>query len=297
MKLSEIYDTLRKWDSSEVHLGSEKESQDRIRVVNVIKFKQFVDDAETIPAFKETVQALRQTALYLSSADQITVNRKVFKKIYQLHAKMFAFVEVLQKTLGENLAQTSRRQIIVKLSDPDDLEQMLKGLKIIQTELSRILVNDQIKGDVKIESWDFVAGEVNIFVSSHAAMQLVGALVSAAVVICQKLREGRFICEYVQDLKVKDESLLDINSSHDKAIQDLVDQQTDIVLREHFNGEKNTELQEHLRSAISRMAELLDHGTEIHPASNAPEKVRQLFPNLKKLKKVKSQIKLVPEAA
>jgi hypothetical protein len=297
MKLNAIYDRLRKWDMSEVHLRSSKESDDRIRVENVINFKRFVDDVAAIPAFKSSVQTLKQTALYLSSADQITVNRIVFKKIYKLHTKLFAYVEVLKKTIGDNLGQTSGRQIIIKLSDPDDLEQMLKNLKTIQTELSHILVNDHIKGDVKIECWDIVAGEVNIFIASHAAMQLVGSISGAAVLVCQKMREGRFICDYVQGLKVKDESLLDINSGHDKAIQDVVDEQTSMVLQEHFGGDKSDELYDRIRSAISRFAELLDSGTEIHPASTAPEKVRRLFPNLKKLKSVTSPIKLVYEAA
>lgn len=297
MKLTAIYDKLRKWDVSEVHLRSIKESDDRIRVENVINFKRFVDDVAAIPAFKEPVQTLKQTALYLSSADQITVNRKIFKRIYKLHAKLFAFVEVLKKTIGDNLGQTGGRQIVVKLSDPDDLELMLKSLKTIQTELSHILLNDRIKGDVKIESWDIVEGEVNIFIASHAAMQLIGSLSNAAVLICQKMREGRFIYQYIQDLKVKDESLLDINSGHDQAIQKLIDEQTASVLQEHFDGYKSDELHNWLRSAIRRFAELLDHGTEIHPASNAPEKVRRLFPNLKKLTGTTSQIKLVSEAA
>jgi hypothetical protein len=60
---------------------------------------------------------------------------------------------------------------------------------------------------------------------------------------------------------------------------------------------KSEELYDRIRSAISRFAELLDSGTEIHPASNAPEKVRRLFPNLKKLTGTPSQVKLVFEAA
>jgi hypothetical protein len=297
MKLNAIYDRLRKWDVSEIHLRSVKESEDRIRVENAISFKRFVDDVAAIPVFKEPVQTLKQTALYLSSADQITVDRKVFKEIYKLHTKLFAYVEVLKKTIGDDLGQTSGRRIVIKLSDPDDLEQMLKTLKTIEAELSYILVNDRIKGDVKIEFWDIVAGEVNIFIASDAAMQLIGSLSGAAVKICQKMREGRFIYQYVQELKVKDESLLDINSGHDKAIQDLVDVHTATVLQEHFDNDKSEELYDRIRSAISRFAELLDSGTEIHPASNAPEKVRRLFPNLKKLTGTPSQIKLVSEAA
>lgn len=297
MKLTEIFDRLQKWDVSEIHLSSIKESEDRIRVENVINFKRFVDDVAVIPSFKEPVETLKQTALYLSSADQITVNRKIFKQIYKLHAKLFAYMEVLKKTIGDNLGRTSGRQIVIKLADPDDLDLMLKNLKTIQNELAHILVNDCIKGDVKLESWDIVAGKVYIFIASHAAMQLIGSISGAAVLVCQKMREGRFICEYVQELKVKDESLLDINSGHEKAIQDIVEEQTNIVLQEHFGADKSEEMYDGIRSAISRFAELLDSGTEIHPASNAPEKVRRLFPNLKKLRGTTSQIKLVSEAA
>lgn len=297
MKLFEILDRLQKWDVSKIHLSSIKESEDRIRVENVINFKRFVDDVAAIPAFETLAQTLKQTALYLSSADQLTVNRENFKKIYTLHTKLFAYVEALKNTIGDNLDQTSGRRIVVKLGHPDDLERSLHHLKAIRSELTHILVNDRIKGKVKVESWDINAGTVDIFIASHAAMQLVGSISGAAVPICQKMREGRFICEYVQELRVKDESLLDINSGHDKVIQDLVDEHTGIVLQEHFGGDTHGELHNRINSAISRFAELLDHGTEIHPASNAPEKVRRLFPNLKKLTGTASQMNLVSEAA
>jgi hypothetical protein len=203
----------------------------------------------------------------------------------------------LKKTLDDNMGQTSERQIIIKLSDPDDLELMLQSLKTIQSELADIFKNDCIKGEMQIECWDIVAGKVTIFISSHAAMQLTGSISRAAAQICQKMREGRFIYQYVQELKIKDESLLDINSGHDKAVQNLVDQQTTTVLQEYFDRNKSEGLYDRLRSAISRFAELLDQGIEIHPASNAPEKVRRLFPSLKKLTGKTSQVKLVSEAA
>lgn len=297
MKLDDIYRRLCKWDSAEVHLISVKESEDRIRLENVTNFKRFIDDVESIPAFTKLVSRFKRTALYLASADQITVNRKIFKKIYKLHTKLFAYMEALKKTLGHNLGHTSGHQIVVKLSDPDDLEQMLKKLKIIQTELSSVIVNDHINGAVKFESWNIVDGKVNIFVASHAAMQLVAGISGSAIQICQKMREGRFICEYVQELKVKDESLLDINSGYDKAVQELIDRQADAILQEHFGNEKTGQLYDSLKSALSRFAELLDQGTEIQPASNAPEKVRCLFPNLNEMTTTESQIKLVSDVA
>ena len=148
MTLNEIYERLVKWDISLVHLASVQESQDRIRVENVIKFKSFADDVEQIPSFSVLVRALKKTALYLSSADQITVNRKVFKEIYRLHTKLFAYVEVLGNTLSENHEPTSEHQVVLKLTDPDDLEKLLQKLKSIQMLLSQVLINDSVKGDV-----------------------------------------------------------------------------------------------------------------------------------------------------
>jgi hypothetical protein len=105
MRLTAIFDRLQKWDVSEVHLRSIKESSDRIRVENVIAFKRFVDDIAAIPAFKKPVQKLKQTAIYLASADQITIDSIIFKKIYKLHAKLFAYVEALKVAIGDDLGQ------------------------------------------------------------------------------------------------------------------------------------------------------------------------------------------------
>lgn len=297
MKLNEIYKKLMNWDTSQVNLVSAKESPDRIRVKNVTKFKSFAADVEQIPSFVEVVQAFKRTALYLSSADQITVNRKNFQEIYKLHTKMFAFVEVLGKTLGENLERNSEQLVILKFSDPDDHEQALKILKLTQALLSPILSNNSINGKATVKSWDMVAGEASIFVGSDAAIQLVGRISESALLVCHMLREGRIIYEYVQDLKVKDESLLDITSGHEKAIQDLVDDEIEKTLQDYFSGEKNSELGENLKLAVRRFAELFDSGMEIQPAHNAPEKVRRQFPNLKKKRAAEPQIKLVPEAA
>ena len=83
MNLNDIYGKLYKWNAAEVHLISVKESEDRIRVENVLNFKRFIDDVESIPAFRILAGKLKQTVLYLSSADQITVNRKIFKNLYK----------------------------------------------------------------------------------------------------------------------------------------------------------------------------------------------------------------------
>ena len=67
--------------------------------------------------------------------------------------------------------------------------------------------------------------------------------------------------------------------------------------KEFFGDEENPERLERVKHSIETMQELLEKGAEVHPALLAPEQVKNLFPDYKKLGSVESRIKQIAEKA
>lgn len=293
MRLKWVFETLRRVEVKGAQLAGTPSDSTSTTVTNVRKFKAFVSRIELIPSFRGPVEQLKLTPLYASQEDSIRLRNDVWQEVQRLQNWVFSSVSVLLQNLRDAYTETTECTITLKLPDPRDLEDMIKMLEVVQMALAQNLHNEKIKGVVKIESWETGSFWIDVFVGSQAAVLLVGSMAWAAAVVYKKLQEGRMFAEYVQGLKVKNDSLEDLRKGQEQAIQLLIEREARNILVEHFDGEKDPEQFERLKMGIRTMAELIDRGAEIHPALNAPEQVQNLFPDTKHIENLQSRIKLL----
>ena len=92
-------------------------------------------------------------------------------------------------------------------------------------------------------------------------------------------------------MKIKNESLKEIQEAQKKELDLIIDAEANQLYVENFTTEGNNEQIERLKLSVKLLSEQLDKGAEVHPALNTPEKVSNLFPDMKKLESVESRIK------
>jgi hypothetical protein len=294
MRLKWIFEILSHVETKGAHLkSSDTTSPITTNISNINKIKFFISQIESIPLFRNPIEQLKLTDLYSSQDDSLVVRREVSSDIFRFHNWIFTSVHALLQNLNEVYPATTEYTITIKLPEPKDLEDMIQILEVVHTALSQNLHNAKIKGEVKIESWETGSFWIDIFVGSQAAVLLVGSLAWAATVVYKKLQEGRMFAEYVKGLKVKNDSLEDLRIGQKEAIKLLIEREALNVLVEHFGSENDPEQFERLKMGIRTMAELIERGAEIHPSLNAPENVRNLFPNMNQLETLQTRIKLL----
>jgi len=96
-------------------------------------------------------------------------------------------------------------------------------------------------------------------------------------------------------MEIKNESLEDILNTQKELTNQLLENEAQSVLDEHFDDNNDNEQLERLKLTIKTFATLIQNGAEIHPSIMAPEKVQNLFPNYKNMDMLTTRIKQIED--
>ncbi|KAF0178855.1 MAG: hypothetical protein FD161_1614 [Limisphaerales bacterium] len=75
----------------------------------------------------------------------------------------------------------------------------------------------------------------------------------------------------------------------------LVEGEAKNIAAEHLKGEVSPETLERVKFSLREFSAMIEEGAEIHPALQAPESVKNLFPNFKDLMGIESRTKLIED--
>jgi hypothetical protein len=253
-------------------------------------FRKGINTLEKTELFKDEITAIKNSGIFTTSDDAITLQLAEGRQIHQEIENLRKILISLNKTLTSVVGEIKENSISIKLPDTKDFEDLSKTSAIFHTILSQSIINDQINGEVKIENVENGSIWLDIYVGSAAAVTLLGGLGWAGAVIFKKIQEGRIIQEHVKSLEIKNESLQEIQMAQKKALDLMIESEAKHIHSENFTG-GNPEQIERLKHSIKLLAEQIDKGAEIHPALNAPESVKNLFPDTKNLIGLESKIK------
>jgi hypothetical protein len=293
MKLNQIYEIVRKIDYKKLQLKHDYNSQ---IWNNIINFKIFIDIINELIMFETEIQHLFKSPLYKTTLDSLQApNAIIFTEINTIAIYLVDACEALSRTLGSIVKESKENSITIKFADPKDLEEFLKILTDLNTAISQSIINSKINGSVKLQNIEFGSIWLEILLGTPAALTLVAGIVWSAAVIYKKIQEGRIFKEYVQSLKIKNESLRDIEENQEQLSKILLDKESNHLLLENFNTDQDFETLERIKLSIKLFVGLIQKGAEIHPALNSPESVKNLFPDFKKLNVIESKIKELTE--
>lgn len=262
---------------------------------NLNAFKNLLDGIDDIPGFIDLAWSLRQSAIYATGQDQVSLSGSVLQPIREMADRVkfggAALKALLPAIIGGELEEDS---ISIKLPEPNDLKDLTSDLEKIEKSITQVVVNPEINGQVTIRAWEKGSYWIDIFLGTAAAVSLVGGLAWSAAVVFKKIQEGRIFAEYVRGLKAKTGMLEGFEEAQQAFVDQLVDLEARGVETQCFPKHENERI-ERLKNTIRTFAELMDRGAEIHPALNAPEVVANAFPNMASLADVVSKVKLLKD--
>ena len=203
--------------------------------------------------------------------------------------------KVILKSLINISVQHKPNSITIKLpSDVNDFGSLAKVSEDLQLILNQTIVNSHIKGETTIQSVENGSIWIEVCLATPAALTLVAGLTWSAMVIYKKMQEGKMFHQHVESLKIKNESLQEIQKAQ-KELLDLLTLAEATNLKDSYFGPDDHEQIGRISLSIKMLSGLIDRGAEIHPALNTPENVANLFPDKNNLGLVQSKIKQLSE--
>jgi len=261
------------------------------RFANLINFRIGINLLEETALLTDAILDIKQSGIFSTTQDELVLNLPEGRKLRVPMLNLIKLVNALNQTFLELSGKTRENSVSIKLPNVNDFDDLAKTSNTFQTILTQSIINNEIKGQIKIDSVENGSIWLDIYLGSAPALALVGGLAWSAAVVFKKIQEGRIIEQHVKSLNIKNESLKEIKDAQKKAIDLMIDAEANQLYSENFKTADNHEQIERLKHSIKLLSEQIDKGAEIHPALNAPENVTNLFPDMKHLELVESRIK------
>lgn len=287
MRLKEIQLVLSRVNSQEQGLTFDYSNN---TLGNLNKFKGLLSIIEFVPIYEGVIARMRESELFQTTQNYLSIEREKGLHIYHTASYITDSASSLSRVLGELLPESEESSINVKLPEPNDFEDLIKTMATVQKSLSQVVVHKDIDGSVRINNWEHGSFWVELILGTTAAVSTVSSVIWAAAVISKKLSENEVLEKTVRSLEIKNESLEDILNRQKELTRLLVEAETNQVIDKHYS-EKDPEQIKRVESSIKTFAKLIKEGAEVHPTLMAPEEVKNLFPNYKKIDLIESQIK------
>jgi len=226
--------------------------------------------------------------------DFVNLNLPEGRKLKPQLEELNRIVSSVSQSIEEIGGESDENTVSIKLPDVKDFEDLSKFSSDFHKILNQSIVNEDIKGEVRIDSVENGSIWLDVYLGSAAAVSLIGGLAWASAVVYKKIQEGRLIEKHVESLGVKNASLKEIQTKQKEALSLMIDAEANNLYNENFEGNSPEQI-ERLKLSIKLFSELIDKGAEIHPALNQPESVKNLYPKMTNLQTLESKIKKIEE--
>jgi hypothetical protein len=287
---SEITENIKfKYDEPTEQRGGQTTSISRFS--NLTNFRKGISSIEKTNLLKAEIETIKNSGIFTTTNDTLRINVPEGRALKAPMDELVKIVSSLNLTFSDLSGTVRDNSISIRFPDISDFQDLSKVAGSFHTILSQSIINDEIKGQVKIDSVENGSIWLDVYLGSASALTLVGGMAWSAAVVFKKIQEGRIIEEHVRSLKIKNESLKEIKDAQKQAIDLMIDSEANQLYSENFKTQGNNEQIERLKHTIRLLSEQMEKGAEIHPALNTPEKVANLFPDMKHLELVESRIK------
>ena len=297
MTLREITAALDKMDLTTPMfvLGQHPNNGNLCIVSNLNSFRARFLSFDSVPFFTREKDIIKKSFIFQSVSDQLHHDRNQAQEILRVAELIRLGAEALKGAISSILPNPDLTTVAVKLPDSKDMEEVIDYLSTLQRAFASNVINSKIGGQVVVKSWQPGSLWLDIYLGSAAAISLVGGMAWSAAVVRKKQHEVKILEKIVDSMEIKNQMLEGIRKGVDEHIQMVVESEAINLAAHNFEQNDNREQIERLKMGIKDLAGLIEKGAEVHPALTAPEEVKNLFPDYKKLELIESKQKLISE--
>ena len=277
---------------SELSINSKENTNSTISFSGLNKFRIAINKLETTELLTNEINDIRKSAIFITNNDTTLLNSSEGRNLKLKIDNLIRLVISLNSTFEKLGGASNDNSVSIKLPEVIDFDDLSKFSSEFHKILNQSIVNEQIDGQVRIDSVENGSIWLDVYLGSAAAVSLIGGLAWASAVVFKKIQEGRLIKKHVESLGIKNESIKEIQLKQKEALDLMISAEAANLYNDNFEGTNNEQI-ERLKFSIKMFSNLIDKGAEIHPALNQPESVKNLYPKMNNLKNLESKIKKI----
>ncbi|MCZ8541951.1 hypothetical protein [Psychrobacillus psychrodurans] len=229
---------------------------------------------------------------------QIWVDTNVFEKVKNVVSQVYTLSIAVFNALNQAISEQDELSISFKLPHYNQLSEVATFIKDIDNICGQTLTG-KFKANVKFQNFDTGSEWIEIVIDNKEAFLFFGQIVSSAFkYLREHLTQLKQTQSILQTIEI-DEKAEEARKLMLEALDNNVKAQARLnakMLMEDFNIDiKDNDYHGKLTYSISKLAELIQKGTEVHTAINAPEDSKEVYPDPKQLILVDKDVKFISE--
>lgn len=209
---------------------------------NLDQFRNGINTLESSDLFAQEIEKLRNSSFFTTGKDFVNLNLNEGRKLKTQIDDLVRMVQSVAKSIDQIGGNTEENSVSIKLPDVKDFEDLSKFSSDFHKILTQSIVNEEIGGEVRIDSVENGSIWLDVYLGTAAAVSLIGGLAWSAAVIYKKIQEGRIFEQHVISLSVKNESLKEIQVKQKEAMELMIDAEANNLYSENFNGNNNEQI-------------------------------------------------------
>lgn len=194
--------------------------------------------------------------------------------------------QMLLETLDANLDEQPEASVAVRLPDAADLDTVADVIKEVRAALQQLILNDYIKGDVRLIAFDRGSNWLELFLGSVLAVRIVGMAVRLIMETRLKEVEVATRWEALRTMKIGNDALKSVQEALAIEVDDFKRESIDAIAHAAGIPATDHETRERIKFATSAIGDLVSRGAAFLPSTESSDEVRETFPELAQLASV-----------
>lgn len=290
VELTEIFDTFS-WSIADVPNTSTSRvtSPKSInKAINKIKKYGFIDNE--LDKLKKSY-----LVIYENRDDTITVQKHIAEGYRRILEAIVSKVSAVLDAISYSLEEQKENMISVKLPPYTDLKKVSRFINDIDNFVRTVLPPNQ-QTEIKLNNFDTGSNWIELVLSTSRDIIIIGEFIKYTTIFSKKYLSGSIKNE--KEIEQSDVLKDEVRSVMLQGLKDLREQNaklcvTDLLQNGKIDVTEIGELQEYKNGLVIQMLKMgsyIVEGAEVRPALNAPEEVKEEFPQVEEYKQIQSSV-------
>ncbi|AMR42730.1 hypothetical protein HZP39_07525 [Elizabethkingia anophelis] len=258
---------------------------------NLKSLRKTINLIEDIPYITQEIKEIKKSWLFKESSNNEKINyiqtSEIENPLNIINIKLETFKQIAESSKVFN----NDSVILIKIPEIKSFDNLSKYATDFKKAIELPIIDENVGGEVTILSAD--EGSIILYISlaTVAAVKLIGSICWAAAVIKKKNAEAKIFEQYAKTLEIKNDSLENLVSAQKEQYKNILSAEAESIANNSYNH-KEPETIERLKLSITTIADLMDKGILVLPASDNND-VQKNFPDYNNLNLIESSIRQI----
>jgi hypothetical protein len=263
-----------------------------INAGNLNNLKNAILNIQTTGLASDIIAEIVSNKIFDIPKDSLLLTSNDANKLTNNISLLIEVLSNIEQSLLNIVGQPTENSIFIKLPVVNDFKDLGKAADAFEKILNQIIINDDINGEVRIESVENGSIWLEVSLGTSLAVSAIGSLAWAAAVVYKKMQEGRLLAQAVIKQKISNGADADLANANKILLNYIIEAEAQHFCEENYSKIEPEQI-ERVKVTIKMLAEQMSKGAEIHPSISTPEEFSNLFPNMNNLIGLASKIKQI----